>query len=492
MVVTEDGRALKAIAADATTSRRATSDDWSLVPTEGPSLTAQAFRTQEPIVVARSEAPPGSAFAAVLDDEALDTVVFLPLVAGAQSVGVLDLGWRDGEHEIDEAELEHLGRLGTMFAEALARSIAAEFQRSVVATFQRALVPEEAYAATLDVAARYEPAEDLVTVGGDWFDVFDLDEHRMGLAVGDVVGNGIGAAAVMGRLRSALRAITLVVGDPGVALDQLDRFAADVRGALGTTVVLAVFDRRDGTLRYANAGHPPPVLFRGGRADLLDAARSRPLGIELAGAAPRVAAEVALGPGDLFVAYSDGLVERRTEVIDAGIERLRAAVAAGHADPIEDLADALLADVGGVGQRTDDTVLLCARPADPASAHFSARVMADPTELALLRERLGAWFRERGVAEGVLEDVVLAVSEAVANSMEHAYGLDDAESVVVGAAVPGPIVVTVRDRGPWRPSLERSERGRGIRLMRSLMDEIEFSTSASGTLVRMTKSQPAS
>jgi anti-sigma regulatory factor (Ser/Thr protein kinase) len=305
-----------------------------------------------------------------------------------------------------------------------------------------------------------------------------------------VVGSGIEAAAVLGRLRSALHAIAEVVDDPGDVLSHLDRFASEIRDAAGTTVFFAVYERAEHRLRYSCAAPPPPVVRREGRIERLDGARGVPLGLGL-GTGPLRCASTTLAPEDLVVVYTDGLVERRGETIDVGIERLTDALRALGTQPIEEVADGLLALLDPSG-RTDDTAVVCARVPSPDAPHRTYRIPADPAQLAVLRRALRTWLAERGVEASAREEIMVAVTEAVSNAIEHGYGGDDTRTVVVETCVSDTdVAVTVRDRGRWLGQLRRPERGRGLHLMRDLMGELDVTPSDQGTIVRMRRALDA-
>jgi hypothetical protein len=194
--------------------------------------------------------------------------------------------------------------------------------REVSDTLQAAIVPE---GSTLPgVVARYRPASGDLAVGGDWYDVVELGPGRRALVVGDCVGHGLDAAARMGQLRAATRALLLQDRSPAQVLDGLDAFARTLDGAECTTVFCGVVDEVDHTLTYAVAGHLPPVLSRSaGTTELLSGGRSAALALSRA---PRAEAEERLVDGDLLVLYTDGLVERRGESLRLGLDRLTDAV----------------------------------------------------------------------------------------------------------------------------------------------------------------------
>ncbi|ADI08609.1 magnesium or manganese-dependent protein phosphatase [Streptomyces bingchenggensis BCW-1] len=232
-------------------------------------------------------------------------------------------------------------------------------ERSTALALQQAMLPALVPGLHLHVAVRYRPAVGSLNVCGDWYEVSELADGRIAAAVGDVVGQGLGAACVMGQLRSALSAAMRVVGTPSRALDALGLYARSLEGALAATAVQAVIDRSARTICYSCAGHPPPLLLRAeGDVVRLDKATDPPLG-----ARPehveQPAATLPYTPGGILVLYTDGLIERRGEDIDVGLGRLADSLSRhGGLDP-EQLADALLVDLGVTGGTVaDDTALV--------------------------------------------------------------------------------------------------------------------------------------
>ncbi|MGW0733050.1 PP2C family protein-serine/threonine phosphatase [Streptomyces sp. NPDC002851] len=270
---------------------------------------------------------------------------------------------REGEPVSDmeamEAELYARARELQLLNEELRQAHARE--RQVAVTLQEAMLKTPYLARHPDTAVRYLPATGSLNVCGDWYDMVDLPGNGFAVAVGDVVGHGLEAAAVMGMLHSALSAAVRAVEGPARALEVLDLCAQDVEGAQTTTVVQAIVDPDTHHITYSSAGHLPPVLLhQDGTCDLLDQATDPPLGTRL-GDAPRPRATVAYSPGDTFVLYTDGLVERRGEDIDAGLQRLTDALARyAHHSP-ERLADTLLAHLGLSSGARDDIALIVLR-----------------------------------------------------------------------------------------------------------------------------------
>ena len=211
-------------------------------------------------------------------------------------------------------------------------------------------------------AVRYQPATDALNVCGDWYDLVDLSGgDRIGVAVGDVVGHGLAAACVMGKLHSALSAALLVADGPAQALDVLGLYSRSVVGAENTTVVQTRIDWETHTIVYSSAGHPPPLLLgRDGTVSFLDQATDPPLGARPE-PVPRPETSLGFTEGDTLVLYTDGLIERRDEDIDAGLARLADALVRHRGSDPEALADALLRDLLPSGTATDDTALVIIR-----------------------------------------------------------------------------------------------------------------------------------
>jgi serine/threonine-protein kinase RsbW len=238
-------------------------------------------------------------------------------------------------------------------------AIAAELQRALLAG---ALPADPA----LEIGVAYRPAEAGLEVGGDWYDAFWLGERRIGVAVGDVVGRGIGAATTMGQLRSALRALASAdggAGGPGSVLEALDAYARRHDIGRMTTVAYAELDLRDGAVAYACAGHPPPVVVTGAGAGAVAFAwdgRSAPLDATT-DPRPRPQGALTLEPGGLLVFYTDGLIERVDRPLQDGLDALLADVDRHRARPVGELADAVMLTALAGRRSSDDTSLLALR-----------------------------------------------------------------------------------------------------------------------------------
>ncbi|MFJ5829372.1 PP2C family protein-serine/threonine phosphatase [Streptomyces sp. NPDC093089] len=260
--------------------------------------------------------------------------------------------------QVLESELYTRARELQEVNERLRRAHARE--REVALHLQEAMLPTPRLLGRHQAAVRYRPATGALNVCGDWYDLVDLP-GRTAVAVGDVVGHGLRAAGVMGQLRSALSAASRVADGPAQALDVLDLYARDIYGAESTTAVSVFIDWDSRTLTYSSAGHPPPALCHpDGTVVLLDEATDPPLGAHPEHA-PRPQARTAFAEGSVLVLYTDGLIERRHEDIDTGLNRLADALAHHHTTAPETLANVLLGSLLPPGGSTDDTALVVLR-----------------------------------------------------------------------------------------------------------------------------------
>ncbi len=250
------------------------------------------------------------------------------------------------------------GRAGVLLASA---RIHAEEHRAAL-SLQRALLPSGAVRhPDLEVAVRYAAAGDELEVGGDWYETLPLPDGRIGMAVGDVVGHGLEAAATMGRLRTALAALAPHASGPGPLLERLQQFADGPNGTDFATVAYAVLDPTDGALEYASAGHPPVLVVPpDGPPRWLAGGRSMPL-CRAGRERRRPQASAGIARGSVLLLYTDGLVERRGESIDVGLERLRSLASENRDAPIAPMCDAIVDAMIGPDGNTDDAVLVCLR-----------------------------------------------------------------------------------------------------------------------------------
>ncbi|GHH40157.1 SpoIIE family protein phosphatase [Lentzea cavernae] len=388
----------------------------------------------------------------------------------------------DARHQFTEQDELLLSLLSGHLTQGLSRAHQIDQQRETALALQRAILGPSHLPGGF--AVRYEPAARPLEVGGDWYDTFDLPDGRIGIVVGDCVGRGLSAAAVMGQLRSACRALLLQEIGPARALMALDQFAAGVRGALCTTVFCGVLDPDTGHLVYSSAGHPPAILaLSDGTTQLLEGGRSIPLAVKLG--VQRTEAECVLPPRSTLLTYTDGLVERRRSSLNEGIDKAALAVQEGRANGLEDLAGQIMAALAPAGGYDDDVALLLYRHPAPLEVTFPA----EADELQGARGKLRTWLRQCGFSTGHAQRVLLAVGEASANAIEHAYRDAVRQAVRLRLETVGndQLHVTVVDTGTWKtPNTEPdASRGRGTTIMHTMMDAVSISPDLTGTTVTM-------
>lgn len=294
-------------------------------------------------------------FSPIIPRTGIRSLLGVPLLVSGDVIGVLHVGTRH-RRKFSENDIHLLQAAADRVALA-AHARQADVERAAAAIVQRSLLPGRLPSvAGLEMAGRYLPGGS-GGVGGDWYDVFPLLDGRTGVAIGDVVGRGMPAAVVMGRLRSALRAYALETTDPAVVLERLDRKAQHFEAGQMTTVLYMVVEPGADQLRLSSAGHLLPLLAPAdGSTFTVDAPVDPPLG-----ALPSVQRRstlVAIPEGAVLCLFTDGLVERRREPLDVSLERLRSAVTVSAPHNIcEDVFYTML----GNAEPTDDIAVLAMR-----------------------------------------------------------------------------------------------------------------------------------
>jgi serine phosphatase RsbU (regulator of sigma subunit)/anti-sigma regulatory factor (Ser/Thr protein kinase) len=384
----------------------------------------------------------------------------------------------------DRAFLAEVGRrVGLLLAAARVQ----DQEHRVALSLQRALLPDSLdHDDRVEVAAHYAAAEDGLEVGGDWYDCFPLPGHRVGFAVGDVVGHGLEAAATMGRLRTAAAALAPHTRTPGDLLRRLQRFADGPDGVGFATACYAVLDPATGLLEYACAGHPPPLVVRAdGRVEWLEGGRSTPL--SPLGAHHRPDARVRLGEGDVVLMYTDGLVERRRESLAEGFRRLEDAAGRAGAGSTRALCDQVVSTLTGGTGSDDDVVVLCLRLVARRSRDaFRADLPARPESLSPMRAGARGWLERRGVPERQRRRAILALGETCANVVRHAYRDRPPGPVRVRMELDGDgaVVVEVSDDGRWTPAEDDSSPVSGLALIERAGRDVVHDPGPDGTTVR--------
>ena len=330
---------------------------------------------------------------------------------------------------------------------AIEHARAYERELSNVEMLQRSLLPERLPDIKgIQVAAMYMPGG--ADVGGDWYDAIPLDGGRVGVAMGDVVGHGIGAASLMGQLRHAMRAYAVEGHSPAGVLDRLAKLVRGLDGGQMATLLYLVMEPDHGTVRFANAGHVPPlVLDPDGDAHYLESAHNPPLGVF--DSPDHLETTMELTPGSTIVLYTDGLVEERGVSIDQGLEALRLAASQDACHPDELCERLVRVDAGDPrGERRH-------RRARPARAARRRRRRSTsscrPTRRCwpTCAATSASWLRDAGASGEVVEVIQIACHEACSNAIEHGYEFGDGRLWVDAELEDGRVILTVRDEGHW-------------------------------------------
>ena len=295
----------------------------------------------------------------ILWKQGVRSMLGVPLITDGRLLGVMHVGTRE-PREFSPMEIESLERE----AERVARVVGDHqrlAERLTARTLQESLLPGRLPEVEgLQFAARFVAAEDF-GVGGDWFDVFTLPDGHVGIVIGDVAGSGLRAAIVMGRLRSALRAYAIESTTPSEALTRLGRKFAHFEPNEMATVLYMTIAPDLASIAWSSSGHLPPVMaVPGYEATILDCSPSPPIGAHLS--VPHIDTVRELVPGTTVGCFTDGLVERRSEVIDVGLDRLRAVFFAGHP---EEVCSKVMAElIGSSGSRMTPPSSCSAGPPD--------------------------------------------------------------------------------------------------------------------------------
>lgn len=443
-------------------------------------LAGRLALSRRPVTLERNET--SGALESLLASADMQSVLGLPLILDRQLLGVLYVGTRT-RRPFSEDDAALLQLVGDRVALAVDRARLFEQERHIAETLQRSLLPEQLpQIPGMDVAVRYLPAGAGMEVGGDWFDMFELGDRRVVLAMGDVVGRGVRAAALMGKLRTSLEAYAFDGRSPQEVVERLHALMErQHRAEMATLLYVAIEPDRE-SAELASAGHMP-LLIRGanGEARFVGRDASPPLG-----ALPFVrfeASRVDVESGCALLLFTDGLVEVRGTSIELRLEDLRRTVEAGPSDP-EALCDAVLAQMLGHEEPQDDVALLVLNVSPLPAQGFTLDLPAEPEALSSVRQALERWLSEAGTSRRDAHAIKVACGEACANAIEHAYRPGDAAFRIEASRRDSEVVITVRDFGGWREP-RGTDRGRGLPLMEALMDSIQIDPSSKGTTVQL-------
>jgi PAS domain S-box-containing protein len=407
--------------------------------------------------------------AVVEDDEA---TLAVPLRAGGELFGALAVA--GASHGTPAGQRRALvAHAAERAALIIRRVLLLEREQHVAATLQQDLLPQSLPDVPgVSLAAHFRAGGHGIEVGGDWYDVIALSGGRVGLIVGDVAGRGVAAAARMGQLRSAARAYALEGHSPAAFAQRMNVYHRALSPDELTTLVYAVIEPDRERLCFVSAGHPPPLLVPADGAPRILQGVTPPLGVSDLPIHPETSAE--FPPGAALVLYTDGLVERRGESIDDGLQRLVSATAGGAQAGVEALRDRVLDSCLGPSSGDDDVTALFVRaqPELGPSARFT--LSPDREALGALRRMLRRWLTEAGASDDDVAAVTMAANEAWQNAIEHAHDFAPVPISVAFERRDDDVFITVHDAG-GAPGMTDPDRGRGLALMQALMDDASFS-----------------
>ena len=302
--------------------------------------------------------------------------------------------------------------------------------------------------------------------------------------IGDVVGRGVLAASIMAEIRTALRAYLFEGHDLGEVMELLNRLLLSIGRNRSATLAIAELDVEGEELEAVSAGHVPALIMReGGRSSLMEQGTGLPLGFS--STARYATARYPFDIGSTLLLYTDGLIEKRGESIEHGFARLKdaaeRAVRGGESSFADRVYRALVADAS-----FDDDLALLAIESVALGDTLELTLEAHARVLAGLRRTVGRWLASRGFDAAERFDVTTATSEAAANALEHAYGIRDATFDVRCEADAAGVTITVRDSGRWRDLRPgQADRGRGLEIMRALVDAADVKQGEEGTTVTL-------
>jgi serine phosphatase RsbU (regulator of sigma subunit) len=313
------------------------------------------------------------AVADIIERVRAENAIVAPLLVNRRPVGVAVLGRGEGRRCFTEKDVAVIEAFSRRLAVGLAHVETFTREHTAAEILQDALLPHALpEAAGLDLAVRYLPATDGLHVGGDWYDAFPMGYRRVGLVIGDVAGHSIESAAIMGQIRTLLRAHALGYESPADVLGQTNASMSQLLPEATATVFHGVLDVQTGDLVYANAGHPPAVLATGdGHAEYLES----PAGIMLGACADTTyaAGDRHLPPGASLLLYTDGLIEDRRRDITDGLSALADAMRLSPAHTAERTCECVQKALLGSGTRADDICILALHIQDETSRAAASR-----------------------------------------------------------------------------------------------------------------------
>ena len=417
---------------------------------------------------------------AQLSDLGLHSGLIVPLIARQRVIGTLSLYSTHDGRRYDEEDRGVAEVLGVRTALAYQNALHYAREVRVADTLQQASLPQELPRLPgLRIDATYIPGASESEIGGDWYDAFLLPDGAVGITIGDVAGKGLRAAVAMGVVRQALRYAALDGLAPSVALARVNRHLCYERTGM-VTAISARFDPASNTLVYASAGHPAALVGAADGSVRRLATQGVPLG--LFAESTYVELHERLERGELLVLYTDGLIEQRRNITE-GERELEAAV--GHESANQSASPAASIQRRVIeGRPKDDVAVLTIALAAERAEQLDLEMPAVAASARVLRQTLRRLAIDSGLDDDRTFSLLVAAGEAISNAIEHAYGLKDGTVRLQAHVRDGLLEVCIKDSGVWRAS--RSEgRGRGLPIMRQIVDQADVRADENGTTVRL-------
>jgi serine phosphatase RsbU (regulator of sigma subunit)/anti-sigma regulatory factor (Ser/Thr protein kinase) len=420
----------------------------------------------------------------ILRQKGICSLLGVPVQVEGRVIGVMHIGTLV-KRRFDEDDVTLLQLAADRAAAAIDDARVAE-QRGVTEIMQRTLLPGALPEIPgMRFSAIYLPAGSGVKVGGDWYDVFQLASGRVAFVIGDVVGRGIQAASVMAEIRTIIRAYMAQEHKLADVVSLLNELLISMGHNRGATLSILELDGETEEIESVNAGHLPPVLIEpSGEICLLEQTHCLPVGVRTGH--DYQSSRHPFPTGSRLLLYTDGLIERRDESIDVGFQRLISAAQTAAKGTDVSFADRVYRALVDETPLEDDVALLAVE-AVPLGETLEMTLPARASVLSGLRTTLGRWLQVAGANENELFDITLSASEAATNAIEHAYGAREANFTVRCERDGQDVTITVCDMGRWRTGPRQGSGGRGLGIMRTLLDDVTIDSEDLGTTVKMTK-----
>jgi len=408
--------------------------------------------------------------------------IAIPMRSGLRTLGAILLIRRESGRNFEPDDYEIARELSRRATVSVENARAYDRERRVADALQAAFLPSMLPSIPgLHFDAVYVPGADESAIGGDWYDAFQLTDGRIALSIGDVAGRGLRAAVVMGRVREAIRAFALQGLEPAAILSAAQRVLRLSEVATMVTALVAIADPLARTLTFANAGHPPAMLaLADGTIETL-ALDGIPLGI-FDDIEPQQKT-VALPDDALLVLYTDGLIEIDRDVV-TGLQLLRDAITRAI-NSGERNATAIYRTLTHDRPSRDDVAMLTVATQRLKREPLGLDLPAVPESARLVRAALQRFAEAHALDMDQSFTLEVAVGEAIANTIEHAYGIGAGRFTVAAREIDDDIEVEVQDQGQWRAAREEG-RGRGMPIMRALAHTVRIDSTVGGTIVGMT------